>query len=50
MHMSDALITPAVGAAMWAVSATTIAYSIKKIKEAKDDKIAPLMGDRKSVV
>lgn len=44
MHMSDALITPAVGAAMWAVSATTIAYSIKKIKEAKDDKIAPLMG------
>lgn len=44
MHMSDALITPAVGAAMWVVSVSTIAYSIKKIKEAKDDKIAPLMG------
>ena len=26
MHMADALISPAVGGAMWAASAATIAY------------------------
>jgi len=45
MHMADALLSPAVGAAMYAVSAGAIAYSVKKIK--KDDmceKKIPVMG------
>ena len=45
MHMADALLSPAVGAAMYAVSATGVAYSVKKIK--KDDlceKKIPIMG------
>jgi len=44
MHMADALISPAVGGAMWAASATMIAYSSKRIKAMVDDRIAPLMG------
>lgn len=44
MHMSDALISPAVGTAMWMVSASAIAFSIKKVKEQKDERLAPLMG------
>jgi cobalt/nickel transport system permease protein len=44
MHMADALISPAVGGAMWAASAATIAYCSKKVREAADDKIVPLMG------
>jgi cobalt/nickel transport system permease protein len=45
MHMADALLSPAVGATMYAVSAAAIAYSVKKIK--KDDlcdKKIPVMG------
>ena len=44
MHMADALITPAVGGVMMAVSAGAIGYSVKKIKEELDDKKVPLMG------
>lgn len=44
MHMADALITPAVGGVMLAVSAGAIAYSAKKVKEELDDKKVPLMG------
>ncbi|MFH1367746.1 MAG: energy-coupling factor ABC transporter permease [Elusimicrobiota bacterium] len=44
MHMADALISPAVGGAMWAASAGLIAYSSKKVKEEADDKKIPLMG------
>lgn len=44
MHMADALITPAVGGAMMAVSAGAIGYSVKKVKEELDDKKVPLMG------
>ncbi|MDR3242571.1 MAG: energy-coupling factor ABC transporter permease [Clostridiales Family XIII bacterium] len=33
MHMADALLSPAVGAAMYAVSAAAAAYSVAKIKE-----------------
>lgn len=32
MHMADALLSPAVGGGMYAVSAATIAYSVHKIK------------------
>lgn len=44
MHMADALISPAVGATMWAVSAGLVVYSSKKVKETTDDRKVPLMG------
>ena len=44
MHMADALLSPAVGGAMWAVSAGTIAYSSKKVRQELDDRKVPLMG------
>lgn len=44
MHMADALISPAVGAGMWAASAGLIGYSSKKLRQALDDRKAPLMG------
>ena len=45
MHMSDALLSPAVGGAMYAVSAVSIAYAVQKVK--KDDlgeKNLPMMA------
>jgi len=45
MHISDALLSPAVGASMYAVSAVACAYAVKRIKN--DDlceKKVPLMG------
>jgi len=45
MHMSDALLSPAVGITMCAVSAAAVVYSVAKIK--KDDlceKKIPIMG------
>lgn len=44
MHMADALISPAVGGGMWAVSAGLIGYCCKKIREEADDRKIPLMG------
>lgn len=44
MHMADALISPAVGGAMWAVSGGLIAYCSHKIKECMDGSMVPLMG------
>ncbi len=44
MHMADALISPAVGATMWAATAGVAAYSIKKIQNDIDEKKVPLMG------
>jgi cobalt/nickel transport system permease protein len=44
MHMADALLSPAVGATMWAGSVATIGYSSKKLKENIDNKTIPLMG------
>ena len=44
MHMADALISPAVGGAMWVATAGVAAYSIKKIKNDLDDRKIPLMG------
>lgn len=44
MHMTDALLSPAVAAAMWAGSVTAIGYSSKKLKQNVDNKIIPLMG------
>lgn len=44
MHMADALISPAVGGAMMAVSAGAAIYSIRKIQKDPDDMKIPLMG------
>ena len=44
MHMADALLSPAVGGAMWAASAGTIAYCSAKVRSERDDRKAPLMG------
>lgn len=44
MHMADALLSPTVGGAMWAVSAGTIAYCSSKVRRELDDSKIPLMG------
>ncbi len=44
MHMADALVSPAVGGTMWAVSAGLIGYCSNKAKTHLDDKTTPLMG------
>ena len=44
MHMADALLSPAVGAAFWAGTAGALAYCSKKVRETADEKIIPLMG------
>jgi cobalt/nickel transport system permease protein len=44
MHMADALLSPAVGGTMWAVSAGTIAYCSAKVRSELDEKKVPLMG------
>jgi cobalt/nickel transport system permease protein len=50
MHMADALLSPAVGGTMWAVSAAAIAVAVKKTAGDKggfssgDEKKIPLMG------
>lgn len=44
MHMSDALLSPAVGGAFWAGALGVIAFCAKKLKENINDKIVPLMG------
>lgn len=44
MHMADALLSPAVGGTMWAVTAGTIAWCSRRIKGALDDSKLPLMG------
>jgi len=44
MHMADALLSPAVGGTMWAVSAGTIAYCSTKLRSRLDDRKVPLMG------
>jgi cobalt/nickel transport system permease protein len=44
MHMADALLSPAVGGAMWAASAGTIAYCSGKVLKEIDGYKIPLMG------
>ncbi len=44
MHMADALISPAVGGAMWAAAAGAIGYSTHKTRKELDDIKIPLMG------
>ena len=44
MHMADALLSPTVGGAMWAVTAGTIAFCAKKVRQDLDERKVPLMG------
>lgn len=46
MHMADALLSPAVGMAMNAISAGAVAYSVKRIKteDLLEEKKIPMMG------
>jgi len=44
MHMADALLSPAVGGTMWAVSAGSIIYCSRKLRQEMDTGKAPLMG------
>jgi cobalt/nickel transport system permease protein len=44
MHMADALISPAVGGTMLAVTAGVAAYSAKKVRTDMDERKVPLMG------
>lgn len=44
MHMADALITPLVGGAMWAVSTKVAGSSINKVKLELDDAKISMMG------
>ncbi|HOV28617.1 MAG TPA: energy-coupling factor ABC transporter permease [Synergistales bacterium] len=44
MHMADALLSPAVGGTMLAVTAGLTAYSARKLKESPDESRIPLMG------
>lgn len=44
MHMADALLSPTVGGAIWAVSAGGIAWCSARLRREQDDRQAPLMG------
>ena len=44
MHMADALLSPTVGATMWAGSLAVLGYASKKLKDVLDSKTIPLMG------
>ncbi len=44
MHMADALLSPAVGATLWAAAAGTIYYASHRLKKDLDDSKIPLMG------
>ncbi len=44
MHMADALISPAVGASMWAATGIATVYCAKKVREELDESKIPLMG------
>ncbi len=44
MHMADALVSPAVGGTMWAVTGGLIAFSARHLKAELDERKVPLMG------
>lgn len=44
MHMSDALLNPPVGGAMWAASASVMAFSAARMRRDVDSARVPLMG------
>jgi cobalt/nickel transport system permease protein len=44
MHMADALISPAVGVTLWAVSGGLIVFCASKVKQTLRDNLVPMMG------
>ncbi len=44
MHMADALISPAVGGALWAAAGVWIAFCARQVKKTLRDNLVPLMG------
>ena len=44
MHMADTLISPAVGATLWAISAAAVGHSSRRIQRNLDPGLIPLMG------
>jgi len=44
MHMADALISPAVGGTLWAVSGGLIVFCARKVQQSLRDSLVPLMG------
>lgn len=44
MHMADALVSPAVGGAMWAAAAGLTIFSAGKLRSRLDDRRVPMMG------
>lgn len=44
MHMSDALLSPTVGATFWLFSAAAIAFSSRRVRQNLDQRMVPLMG------
>lgn len=44
MHMADALLSPAVGGAMWALTGGVSLYSTIKVNKDMDERKVPLMG------
>ena len=44
MHMADALLSPAVGAAFWVASGVALAWSARHVKRSERSDLVPLMG------
>lgn len=44
MHMADALLSPAVGGAMWVAAAATLGACASGLRRRGDDRLVPLMG------
>lgn len=44
MHMADALVSPAVGGTIWAVSGGLIAFCARQVKQTMRDNLVPMMG------
>lgn len=44
MHMADALLSPAIGGAMWATTAAATVYCSSRVRQSLDDRKIPLMG------
>lgn len=44
MHMADALLSPVVGGAMAVVTAAAVAWSSRRLRRRRDDRLVPLMG------
>ncbi|MBI5444704.1 MAG: energy-coupling factor ABC transporter permease [Deltaproteobacteria bacterium] len=44
MHMVDALLSPAVGATLWAASAAVVTRASRRLADGMEERLAPLMG------